>query len=93
MPCHAPNGTKSGTVHWLAQNFPGGTVAIERAEWHEGTEVGAASWTRWLDSRPTGDFADLCPAIYIGPADADSTKATIIVPCCNIIRGGQGGAS
>lgn len=86
MACWPPEETQSGTVHWLAQSLPNGAIAIERAVWHPSTEDSSASWDRWIDSRPVGDFADLCRAIYIGPAESDPAKATIIVPCCNIMR-------
>lgn len=81
--CWPPEGTEEGTIHWLAQIFHG-TIAVERAKWH------GSHWTRWLDSRPTGDFAQLCHAVYVGPSGLlDDGPGTVIVPPRSKVWGGE----
>lgn len=60
--CWPPDGTPDGSIHILVQRFHD-LIVTERAMWHAEN----SHWTRWLDSRPTGDFAACCLATYVGP--------------------------
>lgn len=81
--CYPAPGTEPGSVHWLVYAM-NGYLFIERAKWCE------SHWVRWLDDRPTGDHPELCPVVYIGPADE---RGTMILPnrkIVHVVEQGQG---
>lgn len=81
--CYPAPGTEPGSVHWLAYAM-NGYLFIERAKWCE------SHWVRWLDDRPIGDHPELCPVVYIGPADE---RGTMILPnrkIVHVVEQGQG---
>lgn len=80
--CRPPPGTAEGTCHWLGHAIHGGAVQIERALWW------GDRWTRWLDTEPTGDFASLAQASYIGPAltPKEQPKPMVLLPAaCEVV--------